>query len=118
MRCPRCGAPVRGLRVGAGLGWFADCQGPKPCYGVWGRFRWLALARWWLASAPWKRVLAWFDERWQVFFDWRGWWVEFWRLDPETTDMARIYVWILHVGPMEIRRWTVKRLRARRGKDA
>lgn len=30
----------------------------------------------------------------------------FWRLDPEKTDMALVFRWIVQIGPLEVRRWT------------
>ncbi len=27
------------------------------------------------------------------------------RLDPKQTEMARVYVWFLRLGPLEIRKW-------------
>jgi|GEM_PF-6613087 len=43
---------------------------------------------------------------WRVF-RWASWWplVAFKRLDPEETCLARIYRWVLVLGPLELRRW-------------
>ena len=40
---------------------------------------------------------------WWGWLDWAFW---FERLDPQTRSIGYIYVWLLRIGPMEIRKWT------------
>ena len=115
MRCPRCGSPVRSWKCafgGAGAGCSKTCieSGLDDEYA---RFRWLALLRWWVASEPWKRVREWYEDNLQVVWEWR-WWPPFvfLRFDSDKTDLAKIYEWVMCIGPLEIRRW--KRLASRR----
>ena len=41
-----------------------------------------------------------------VWWGWFSWRFFFERLDSRTRGMGHIYVWLLRVGPIEIRKWT------------